>query len=503
MFYEIRLFCLALLWTCVFPICHGWRLRRSISSQRSALSSVHKSFEGLGNSSGMHVLARGKKSLGQSSATSACNPSSVFATLLVSAAAAYNPSVARTGFFSSHLNFAGSCRRAFTKRNRLGCCNLAQIIKNGQLVKVEIAESEMESLRNESLVDASWRMWAAACAINERKPGFAIMRSESSIKFWAMDMSGGAGAISSPNLDEHPVTISGSPTLTTERFFAWLFDRAPQWLLFATMGALTREIASRSVLDSIPEWQRDEEAKKKAESLAMTMKSKFNTAVKNTLAPANFGNASNFMQRFVNDQYQVLNKDEDIWQRIAGIYDAEVTGAIQKGLGAVFQMNESSMEQDLGEILRTADVDGDDIITLDELHVKVTGKKLSPEVRVLAGQVPVLKSSATAKDRWERWRSLVIAPVVKNILQAGNFFQKVTNFLDSFSARMEQEMNERRQVLIRFFDIRIAPVTGLPRSEVLKRHLENWAAKLGHAPPGKRFHLHEQEGGSHKPEGKQ
>mmetsp|Transcript_13400 Transcript_13400/g.23547 ORF Transcript_13400/g.23547 Transcript_13400/m.23547 type:complete len:499 (+) Transcript_13400:96-1592(+) len=486
-----RLRCLAFVCVCLLCNCHGRRARSS-TRLHSLLAESHNSLKDASNMSSRHSVFRVNQPIGQVSARGESNPPRAFATLLVKSAAAYNPSIAGMNFFSSHPTLDCSCQRAFQKRNRLGCCTLAQTIKNGQLVKVEEPQ--------ESLQDSSVRFWAAAAALNERRPDFAEMRSDSSIKFWALDMSAGAGAISSPVLDEHPVTILASPTLMIERFFAWLFDRAPQWLLFSTVGVLTREIASRSVLDSIPEWQQDPEAKRKAASLAKTLKTKFNTAVKNTLAPANYGSARNFLQRFVTDQYEELTGSTEIVQRAAGIYEEEVTGFVQKFLGDALKLNESSAEADLGEVLRTVDQDGDNIITVSELFTQLTGQTLPKEVQARAEQTPVLKSANVAKDRWERWRSLVIAPWVKTLIQTKNLLQRSSKVMKKLYVRSAQEVKEIRRVAIAFFDAEIVPRTGLPSSEVLcekiaplKHSLDSWAAQLQNSTPAKRFNVIERD----------
>ncbi|KAL3903551.1 MAG: hypothetical protein SGPRY_011628, partial [Prymnesium sp.] len=72
----------------------------------------------------------------------------------------------------------------------------------------------------------------------------------SAVRFWALDLSAGAGSISSPVLDEHYKNASEVIVLG-ERYGSSLASVMPRWLLLSIMGICSREITIREVRDRV------------------------------------------------------------------------------------------------------------------------------------------------------------------------------------------------------------------------------------------------------------
>ena len=106
-----------------------------------------------------------------------------------------------------------------------------------------------------------------------------VTRRPSSVSFWAVDLSVGAGSISSPVLEEHPKNVSECAMLW-ERTFSALATEAPPWLLISALGIATRELASRQVQnDLVPALVTTGEAQPKAQALSKRLRRNFDDRV--------------------------------------------------------------------------------------------------------------------------------------------------------------------------------------------------------------------------------
>ena len=239
-------------------------------------------------------------------------------------------------------------------------------------------------------------------------------RRTTSIKFWALDISGGAGSISSPVLLEHPKNVSEC-ALFFERVFASVADQSPRWLLLSVIGAATRELASREVQQGLlPALVTSREGQPKADLIAKKLRNNFDNRIQRVLAPGGYGNAERIVRRFVDAEFADLENTirsiddvvtNEITQAFMEVVEVEVTDRIQTSISEAVQLNTSSAERDLAEILRRADTDGNEVITFDELYELVSGAPLDPLLVPLAREVPVLRTARTATDRWDLRRS--------------------------------------------------------------------------------------------------
>lgn len=100
----------------------------------------------------------------------------------------------------------------------------------------------------------------------------------------------------------------------------------------------------------------------------------------------------------------------EITQAVLEVVEVEVAERLQEAVNTLVQLNKSSAETDLAEILQRADIDGNEMVTADELYELIAGQPIDPSLRPLAEQLTVLKSERTFENRWERWGSLLIAP---------------------------------------------------------------------------------------------
>jgi hypothetical protein len=309
-----------------------------------------------------------------------------------------------------------------------------------------------------------------------------VTRRPSATKFWSLDLSCGVGAISSPVLSEHPKNVSEFAMLT-ERFFAAAAADAPPWLLLSAVGVVTRELATRQLRDStIPSLVASDDAKPKAQQLAKRVRDNFDTRVQRTLQPAGYGNAERILNRFVDAELNELKDtigslddvvSHEITQSIMEVVEAESMERIQTTVNSVVQLNASSAERDLAEIFRQADVDGNEVITFDELFELLAGQKIDPTIEPLAREIPVLKTARTARNKWESWGSLLVAPQVRKLQQVGQvgrslfdaigeaanelgrgtsspaavFTNGLSEFTRSWEALVDQEASAKQQAL--------------------------------------------------------
>ena len=256
-----------------------------------------------------------------------------------------------------------------------------------------------------------------------------LTRRPSATSFWGLDVSCGAGSISSPVLMEHPKNVSEC-AMWSEKAVTTFAKGAPPWLLLSAIGIATRELASRRVQDGIlPELLISDEAQPKARRLAKEMRQNLDDRIQRMLQPAGYGNAERLVTRFVTAEVDELkgtiNSLDDVvrhevTQAVLEVAEAEIAERIQSTVGAIVQLNKTAAEQDLDEIMRRADLDGDRRVTLDELYELIAGqpiKTIDPQgaLELLARDIVVLRSPETATSKWERWGSLLIAPPIRQV----------------------------------------------------------------------------------------
>lgn len=311
-----------------------------------------------------------------------------------------------------------------------------------------------------------------------------LTRRPSATTFWALDVSGGAGQLSSPVLSEHPKNVSEC-AMMAERTFSVLASEAPPWLLLSAIGIATRELASRQVQDGIvPALITSGDARPKARALSQTLRRNFDdrcesslehaglehsdtrartpTAllahacnsnhlphqslthralalfpprrVQRVLQPAGYGSAERVINRFVDAEVRDLQQtitsiddvvEHEITRAVLEVAEAEVAERIQEAIGTVTGLNETAAERDLADIMRRADADGNEAITFDELYELMMGTPIDPVVAPLAREWVVLKSPRVAESRWEEWGSKALAPAIKRASQLSAISRKL------------------------------------------------------------------------------
>lgn len=261
-----------------------------------------------------------------------------------------------------------------------------------------------------------------------------LTRRETSTKFWALDVSGGVGTISSPVIAEHPKNASEA-AMFYERVGSSLASVLPPWLLLSTVGVVTRELASRQVQQGVvPALVSTNEAQLKSGVLAKKLRTNFDDRIQRVLAPGGYGDAQRLVSRFVDAELRDLEAtisgiddiiSNEITQAVMEVVEVETVGRIQAAISDVVQLNQSSAAQDLGEIMSKADADGNGILTLDEVYELISGAPIDPLLAPLASSLPVLKSERSATSRWDLWGSLLIAPQVKNAAKASALLRRL------------------------------------------------------------------------------
>ena len=209
-----------------------------------------------------------------------------------------------------------------------------------------------------------------------------LTRRPSATSFWGLDVSCGAGSISSPVLMEHPKRASA----------VWSEKAVTTFARALRLGRCSRPSGSRRAgiaqgQDGIlPELLISDEAQPKARRLAKEMRQNLDDRIQRMLQPAGYGNAERLVTRFVTAEVDELkgtiNSLDDVvrhevTQAVLEVAEAEIAERIQSTVGAIVQLNKTAAEQDLDEIMRRADLDGDRRVTLDELYELIAGQPSS------------------------------------------------------------------------------------------------------------------------------
>ena len=182
-----------------------------------------------------------------------------------------------------------------------------------------------------------------------------LTRRPTATKFWGLDVSGGAGTISSPVLDEHPKNVSELAT-GLESFFNVYATRAPTWLLYSSIGIATRELTSRQAKELLPALVTDNEAATKANAIERKLRRNFDARVQRVLKPAGYGNAERVVKRFVDAELNDLASESisspydvvehELTQELLEVVQAEVDYRIQGTISEAIQLNQSAAERD-------------------------------------------------------------------------------------------------------------------------------------------------------------
>lgn len=152
-----------------------------------------------------------------------------------------------------------------------------------------------------------------------------FLRRPSSVSFWALDVSAGAGSISSPVLSEHPKNVSEIAMLA-ERGFGAIAASAPDWLLISMFSIATRELITRQVQEKVvPAIVTGAEAQPKALELSQQFRRNLDGKVQRMLQPAGYRNAENIVTRVVDGE---LNDLSEQIRDLNDVFEHEITKAV-------------------------------------------------------------------------------------------------------------------------------------------------------------------------------
>lgn len=96
--------------------------------------------------------------------------------------------------------------------------------------------------------------------------------------------------------------------------------------------------------------------------------------------------------------------------------NVRVADWMQQGYADQNNISSDSLQDDLDDLMRMADADGDQVITGEELYKLVSGSALPPQLRKAFSQ-PLLFTTSTARNSWDLFVSRLASPVLKRITQ--------------------------------------------------------------------------------------
>ncbi len=123
-------------------------------------------------------------------------------------------------------------------------------------------------------------------------------RRPSSVRFWRLDLSCGAGSISTPVLAEHQKNASEIAVLG-EGAFSMLCSCLPKYILLSGLAIITRELTSRETTAVVLRSLESTEAKPRAEALSKSLRSSLDTRISRVLAGGGFGDTRGLWERVV------------------------------------------------------------------------------------------------------------------------------------------------------------------------------------------------------------
>jgi hypothetical protein len=131
-----------------------------------------------------------------------------------------------------------------------------------------------------------------------RVPQQRDWRRPSSVRFWRLDLSCGAGSISTPVLAEHQKNASEIAVLG-EGAFSMLCSCLPKYILLSGLAIITRELTSRETTAVVLRSLESTEAKPRAEALSKSLRSSLDTRISRVLAGGGFGDTRGLWERVV------------------------------------------------------------------------------------------------------------------------------------------------------------------------------------------------------------
>lgn len=126
---------------------------------------------------------------------------------------------------------------------------------------------------------------AAKRLLVQARPVYPVRSS--CTKFWAGDVSCGAGALSSPVREEHP-RDAAELAVFAEGQFARAATWFPRWFLLSALGIISRELASRQVREYLVPSALTPLAQPKAKALSVALRKSLDSRVTKVLAGGNF-----------------------------------------------------------------------------------------------------------------------------------------------------------------------------------------------------------------------
>ena len=247
-----------------------------------------------------------------------------------------------------------------------------------------------------------------------KRPVYPVRSS--SVKFWAGDLSCGAGALSSPVREEHP-RDAAEIAVYAEGKFARMCTWFPRWLLLSALGIISRELASRQVREYLVPSALTPIAQPKAKALSVALRKNLDSRVTKVLSGGNFrelSSLSGIVDRVVQAELEelegMITSVEDLLRNemtrsIVEVVEAEVGERVVETLDTVVQLNETESSGELSALLRAAGKGQDGTVTLDDIYTLVAGEGALriPEVSLLMQQVPLLKGDQIQQTKLERW----------------------------------------------------------------------------------------------------
>jgi len=173
--------------------------------------------------------------------------------------------------------------------------------------------------------------------------------------------------------------------------------------------------------------------------------------------------------------------ENEITKGILEVLELEFADRITSSVSYAVQLNESVAASDIAGILEVADKNADGELTGDELYELIFGRPIDPAWQRLAANWVVLKAPQFAEDRWERWRSLLLAPWVSRLSRLAQLSRSVAEW-----ARNWQQPRYKVSEPLRGFAQRLSALGKLLRRLASPEKLsfaEAYAQLTGSSPP--------------------
>jgi hypothetical protein len=197
----------------------------------------------------------------------------------------------------------------------------------------------------------------------------------SAIQFWALDVSAGAGSLSSPVRNEHYRNASRAIVLG-ERYGSRLATGLPRWLLLSVVGISSRELTSRDVRDRlVPALYESRDAQEKAASTAERLRRNLDDRVSRiirgvtTRRPGEAALSTQaILDKFLQEEREELQAsmgsvqdvvENELTRALTEVLQLELAERLEKTASAAVQLNVSSSYTELSALLAAADKNSD------------------------------------------------------------------------------------------------------------------------------------------------